>query len=116
VIVKLFYANILENGKYPNLPHDFWTSFPNNTFDNTYWKPIGEYKTIPNGPKILTNTEPTILTWQWYIPWNVNNIVGILAVVESPEDPIDKNNKIFNIEELVKRDRHIVLRSMNILN
>ena len=35
VVVKLFYANLLENGKYPELPQDFWTSFPNNTFDDT---------------------------------------------------------------------------------
>jgi hypothetical protein len=114
VIVKLCYANL--NGTYPDLPPDFWTSFPNNTFDTTYWKPIGEYKTIPNGSKILTNTEPTILTWQWYVPEDIHNNVGILVVIESPDDPIDNNNKIVNIEELVKRDRHIGLRNINVVN
>lgn len=116
VVVKLFYANLLGNGKYPDLPQDFWTSFPNNTFDDKYWKSIEEYKIISTGPKILTNTEPTILAWQWYVPSDIHNKAGILVVIESPEDEIDDNNKIYDIEELLKKDPHIGLKSINVID
>ena len=116
VIVKLFYANVLENTQYPDLPQDFWTSFPNNTFDHKDWNPIGEFKTIPNGPKILTNAEPTILVWQWYVPSTISNKVGILVVIESSDDPIDNDNKKRNVEELVKGDRHIGLKNISVID
>ena len=73
VIVKIFYANAIPNGgnfkynKYPELPPDFWTSFPYRNYDTSNWKPIGEYKVLPDGPKTLTNTEPTIVAWQWNV-------------------------------------------------
>ena len=81
-----------------------------------YWKPIEEYKAIPNGPKILTNVEPTILVWQWYVPSDVRNKVGILVVVESSEDPIDENNKIYNVDESVKKDSHVGLKTISVID
>jgi hypothetical protein len=120
VIVKLFYANAIANGdskyKYPNLPPDFWTSFPYNNYDTSNWKPIGEYKVLPDGPKTLTNTEPTVVAWQWNVPPSAADRLGLLVVIDSPEeDPIPENNKVFDIENLVQNERHVGLRTVRIL-
>jgi hypothetical protein len=120
VIVKLFYANAIANGdseyKYPNLPPDFWTSFPYNTYDTSNWKSIGEYNVLPDGPKTLTNTEPTVVGWQWNVPPSATDRIGLLVVIDSPEeDPISENNKVFDIENLVRNERHVGLRTVRIL-
>jgi photosystem II stability/assembly factor-like uncharacterized protein len=120
VIVKLFYTNAIANGdskyKYPNLPADFWTSFPYNNYDTSNWKPIGDYKVLPDGPKTLTNTEPTVVGWQWNVPPSAADRIGLLVIIDSPEeDPIPENSKIFDVERLVRNERHIGLRTLRIL-
>ena len=119
VIVKLFYANAISNGdsyRYPDLPPDFWTSFPYNNYDTSNWKPISDYKVLPDGPKTLTNTEPTVVAWQWNVPPSAADRIGLLVVIDSPEeDPIPENNKTFDVESLVRNERHIGLRTLQIL-
>ena len=115
VIIKLFYASMSKDGKYPQLPADFWTSF--SVTPESGWKPILPNRSLPEGQKTLTNTEPTILVWQWHVPNDiVSKQIGILVVVESPEDPIPPNNKkVFDVQELVTNDRHVGLRTVNIV-
>jgi hypothetical protein len=114
VSIKLFYASMSEDSKYPELPKDFWTSSPT---PESPWKPILPIRNLPEGQKTLTNTEPTILVWQWHIPTHiVSRQIGILVVVESPEDPIlPDNKKIFDVQKLVINDRHVGLRTINIV-
>lgn len=115
VRIKLFYASKSRDGKYPQLPTDFWTSFSTTLESN--WKPIVPTRNLPEGQKTLTNTEPTILVWQWYLPNDIiSKLIGILVVVESPEDPIPPNNKkIIDVRELVTKDRHVGLMTVNIV-
>jgi hypothetical protein len=122
VLVKLFFANAISNvgnskhNRYPELPSDFWTSFPYNNYNTSKWKPIGEYKVLPDGPKTLTNTEPTVVAWQWNVPPSVSDRIGLLVVIDSPqEDPIPENKKTFDIESLVRNERHIGLRTLRVL-
>jgi photosystem II stability/assembly factor-like uncharacterized protein len=110
--IRLFYAKTLRNGKYPELPKDFWASTIPKEISG--WKPIGSLRRLPEGQKTLTNTEPTILAWQWYVPADVGSKVGLLVVVDSPEDPITPNNKILNVERLVKDERHVGLKTISI--
>jgi len=122
VKIKLLYAKALMDDKgniinYPDLPQDFWTAFPNDSLDTSIWKPIGTYETLPKGVKTLTNTEPTIVPWHWNIPpldlFEDNNIIGLLVVIESIEDRIPQDNKkIFNVNQLVLKERHVGLRSI----
>jgi hypothetical protein len=114
VTVKILYAD--TTGGYPDLPPDFWTVFPRNSIDTTKWKPIGEAKVLPYPPKTLTNTEPTILAWEWTVPTNVTDTLGLMVVLDSPADPIPGANKIFNISELVRNEKHIGLRDLSVVS
>jgi len=81
----------------PGLPNDFWAGFHSDTkYSKSTWTQIGDAKKLPCGPKTLTNTEPTILAWEWNVPSNVADRVGVLVVIDSPEDPIPDTNKVFS--------------------
>jgi hypothetical protein len=114
VIVKILYADT-SNG-YPPLPSDFWTSFPNNPSDTTNWKPIGKAQVLPSLPRTLTNTEPTILAWEWSTSVDIADNVGLLVVTDSSEDPIPGTNKVFNIGDLVPNEKHVGLRDLHIID
>jgi hypothetical protein len=114
VTVKIFYADT-SNG-YPPLPSDFWTSFPNDPSDTINWRPIGKPQILPSPPKTLTNTEPTILAWEWSTPVEIADNVGLLVIADSAEDPIPGGNKIFNIADLVRNERHIGLKDLNVID
>jgi hypothetical protein len=43
---------------------DFWDGNHDNLFDTTFWKPLGEPQFLPHNEKTMTNTEPTIVTWE----------------------------------------------------
>ena len=119
-IIKLLYANALVdpdgNIKFPDLPKDFWDVFPNNSFETTDWKPIGETKELPCDIKTLTHTEPTILAWDWNTPPDIGDSLGLLVIVDCRDDPIpESSKKITNIEELVRNEKRIGLRLVNVI-
>jgi hypothetical protein len=74
----------------------------------------------------LTNVEPTVLCWEWQpkdwegeTPLDANGLtvgrVGLLVVIDSMEDPIpEENKKIFDIEELVRNEKHIGVRVLEV--
>ena len=70
----------------------------------------------------MTNVEPTVVCWDWDTPYDLewetslgadDSVVcqvGLLVVMDSPTigNPIpEENKKIFNIEELVRNEKHI---------
>jgi photosystem II stability/assembly factor-like uncharacterized protein len=119
VIIRLFYTELVTDTKvasrhYHDLPKDFWTKFSKGPLSDEYWHNIGEPKFLPDLPKTLTNTEPTILEWDWIIPIDISNKVWILVVVDSPDDPIPQSNKIFDLEQLVRNEKHIGARLINV--
>jgi hypothetical protein len=126
VSIKLLFANVTPDKdittplipQLPNIPHNFWTDFSNKDADLGEWKQIGEIKCLPEElktstniePKFktLTNVEPTVVCWEWDTPEKINSQVGLMVVVDSPEDPIPpKNQTIFDIENLVRNEKHI---------
>ena len=134
VFIKLLYAQVM-NGvsddrtkpfepKLPDIPKNFWTDFFNKSADLGQWKQIGDIKILPHKPKTLTNIEPTVLCWIWKTPkkWEalldangpIVGRVGLLVVIDSMEysipEKIKKNEKFFNIEELVRNEKHIGVR------
>ena len=119
VTVRLFYAELVTDSNvdprgYHDLPNDFWTKISKESMNDKYWYDIGEPKFLPNLPKTLTNTEPTVLEWDWIVPVDVANQVWILLVVDSPEDPIPQSNKIFDLENLVRNEKHIGARLVSV--
>jgi len=134
VMIKLLYAKVLDSdsddksrSKWPNLPNipeNFWKEFLNDSADLGLWKQIGKIKFLPEALpdkkiKTLTNVEPTILCWEWEIPNDksstIDSQIGLLVVIDSPEDPIpEQNKKIFNIEKLVRHEKHIGIRVLKV--
>ena len=133
VSIKLLYTKVINRvsddrtkpfePKLPDIPQNFWTDFPNNSAELGLWKQIGEKKSLPDGLKTLTNVEPTVLCWEWETPKNwewetpldangpIVGRVGLLVVIDSMEDPIpEENKKIFDIGELVRNEKHIGVR------
>jgi photosystem II stability/assembly factor-like uncharacterized protein len=118
VKIRLLYADITQHeSKYPLLPSDFWKGSSNNSFDQSIWKQIGDVKPLPYNHKTLTNTEPTILDWVLNIDSDKTTSVCLLLVVDSPEDPIPEANKnIFDIENLVRIEKRIGLKKVNVVD
>jgi hypothetical protein len=124
VTIKLLYANVLNSAteppeppRFPALAPDFWTSFySDGSYSSSTWKQIGASKKLPCGPKTLTHTEPTIVSWEWNTPADIADRIGLLLVIDSPEDAIPEGNKIFsnNIESLVRTEKHIGIRLVTV--
>jgi len=120
--IRVFYAKTIQQSdhnsvEFPDLPHNFWDEFSNNSFNNVSWNPIGETKQLPSGIKTLTNTEPTIIEWDWNVPSDIDASIGLLVIVESPEDPIsEENKKIFDIETLVRSEKHVGIKLKNMVS
>ena len=128
VVIKLFYAMALNKdeksvSKGPNLP-DIPGNFWKNCDDLGLWKQVGPTKFLPeqlsdNKFKTLTNIEPTILCWEWDIPndksFVVGSQIGLLVVIDSLQDPVPEENKnIFDVEKLVRNEKHIGIRVVKI--
>jgi hypothetical protein len=106
-----------EPPRFPALAPDFWTSFySDGSYSSSTWKQIGESKKLPWEPKTLTHTEPTIVSWEWDTPADIADRIGLLLVIDSPEDAIPEGNKIFsnNIERLVRTEKHIGIRLVTV--
>jgi hypothetical protein len=118
VQINLLYANIINtDSEYPKLPSNLWSGFLDNSFDTSVWKPIGEVKYLPSGSKTLTNIEPTTIGWKWNVPLETADRICLLVIINSPEDPIrDKNKEIVNIENLVRIEKHIGLRQVQVVD
>jgi hypothetical protein len=61
----------------------------------------------------LTNTEPTVLAWDWTTPYDVADTLSLMVVLDSPADLIPKANKIPDISELIQNEKQIGLRSIS---
>jgi hypothetical protein len=116
VKVKLLYSYADSSTGYPDLTSDFWATFPHNSKDTSIWKPIGGVQVLPSYPKTLTNTEPTILYWEWSTPQDAPDNACLLVVIDSMEDPITEANKKFNIEHLLPIEKHVGLRDTPVIS
>jgi photosystem II stability/assembly factor-like uncharacterized protein len=110
VTVKVLYADAAAG--LPPLPADFWTRFPRDSIDTTYWKPIGAAKVIPS----LSPTEPAVLEWDWNTPMTAADHTSLLVVMDSRADRIPRENKIFDIATLVSKEKRVGLKNLHIVD
>jgi photosystem II stability/assembly factor-like uncharacterized protein len=110
VTVKLLFAN--ASAGLPPLPSDFWTAFPNNSSNTTVWTPIGTAKVIPS----LLAAEPTVLEWDWTTPTAVADHTCLLAVMDSPSNPIPAGNKVLDVGILVSNEKRVGLKNLHVVN
>jgi hypothetical protein len=79
------------------------------------------FEPLTKGVKTLTNTEPTVVSWQWNVPPYLipprlqYSVIGLLVVIESVEDHVPQENKIFNVKQLVLKEKHVGLRSIYVV-
>ena len=107
VVVKLLSAKATLD--IPPLPADFWTAFPGDAADTRHWRPIGAPKVLPT----LTPTEPAVVEWDWPTETAASEATCLLAVVDSLEDPIPPENRIFDVAALVQLEKRVGLRSLH---
>lgn len=114
VKVKILYAD--TSSGYPDLPSDFWTAFPDDSMDTSQWIPIDEIP-ILNAKIIdsLSHIEPEVLEWDWNTPPEAANDSCLLVIIDCDEDPIPEKNKLFQIEKLVRNERHVGLRKITVM-
>jgi photosystem II stability/assembly factor-like uncharacterized protein len=105
VTVKLLYAD--AGAGLPALPSDFWTAFPSDTFDQTNWKPVGT-TTITD---LLPNV-PQVLRWDWVPPGGVSDHVCLLAMLDSPQEPLLPQTEL-NVDNLTRGNKRITHKNVH---
>jgi hypothetical protein len=110
VTVKLLWAD--ASAGLPPLPSDFWTMFPGNSSNTTQWHPLGTAQTIAS----LSNTTPAILEWDFTPPSTASNHVCLLAIMDSPADPIPAANKVFTIGTLISNEKRAALKNLTVVD
>ena len=77
VNVKLLWAE--ASAALPNLPADFWTAFPADSYDTTLWHPVGAAQTIASFKPGI----PVVLEWDWTPPPSAAEHSCMLVVIDS---------------------------------
>jgi hypothetical protein len=109
VTVKVLVADAAAG--LPPLPPDFWTAFPGNAARASAWTPVDNARTIP----LLSPLEPTILEWDWTPPATAADHSCILALVDSPADPLPAASKVFDVNQLVPREKRVALKNLHVV-
>jgi photosystem II stability/assembly factor-like uncharacterized protein len=110
VTVKLLFAN--ASAGLPALPSDFWTAFPNNSTNTSVWTPVGTAKVIPS----LSPAEPIVLEWEWTTPTSAAEHTCLLAIMDSPSNPIPAANKVFDVNTLVQNEKRAGLKNLHVVD
>jgi hypothetical protein len=110
VTVKILYADAAAF--LPDLPGDFWTSFPGDSADTSIWTPIGSAQTLSVKPGM-----PTMYEWDWNPPLSAAEHSCLLVICDCPTiDPITAANKMFQVPALVVNERHVGLKNLHVVN
>lgn len=104
VTIKLLYTD--SSGGLGDLPADFWSKFPADSNDTSVWKPIGTPTTIQS----IAALKPEVVTFEW-TPGESVQRPCFLVVADCANDPIPAANKIYRVQDLVQKERHIGLRA-----
>jgi hypothetical protein len=105
--VRAFWGGKTPSG-YPKLPNDFWTALPDNDPDTKDWKPLG--KAVPIDPP-LRACEPRVVLWEYEMPKDAPDTVGILVLVTGPGGIISGP---FDVGQLAPQDRHVAMREVTV--
>ncbi len=109
VTVKIMAAG--ATGGLPDLPADFWTTWPNSAGDAN-WTPVGSPQTIAT----LAPLRPTVLEWTWTPQVGADAHSCMLVVVDSPSDPIPETAKVHDIGQLVTGEKRVGLKNLHLVN
>ena len=109
VTVKIMAAG--ASAGLPDLPADFWASWPMSTGDSN-WTAVGSPQTIST----LDALRPEVLEWDWTPPVVADSHTCMLVVVDSPSDPIPSSTKVFDIAQLVTNEKHVGLKNLHVVN
>lgn len=110
VTVKMMVAP--ASGGLPDLPVDFWTTWPNSAGDAN-WKPVG----VPQTIAVLDPLRPEVLVWDWTPPVGSDSHSCMLVVVDSADDPIPAPSKTsLAIAPLVTGEKRVGLKNLHLVN
>jgi hypothetical protein len=109
VTVKIMVAG--ASAGLPNLPADFWATWPNSAGD-TRWSPVGAPQTIPT----LEPLRPTVLEWDWTPSASADAHTCLLVVIDSPSDSIAAVSKVFDIAQLITNEKHVRLKNLHVVS
>jgi photosystem II stability/assembly factor-like uncharacterized protein len=109
VRVRAFFAN--ASAGLPNLPSDFWTSGKPFAADPsaTSWVPVGPTQTVPE----LQPGETTVVEWDWTVPMSAAAHSCLLALVTSPEDPLDAMG-VLNVGQVIIEQNNVTLKNLTV--
>ncbi|HEU0012175.1 MAG TPA: hypothetical protein VFQ45_00755 [Longimicrobium sp.] len=105
VDVKLLYAD--AGAGLPALPADFWPNYATDAYDQTVWKLIGNHSFSSVLPAV-----PQVWSFNWTPPMSVSNHVCLLAMLDSPQDPLDPASQTeLNVDVLTPNNKRITHRN-----
>jgi hypothetical protein len=105
VTVKLLWAD--AGVALPALPTDFWANYPGDGFNQTNWKPLGT--TVIND---LLPWTPRVLVFDWVPPSTVSTHACLLAMVDSPQDPLTPQTEL-NVDILTPTNKRITHKNVH---
>jgi hypothetical protein len=105
VRVKLLWAD--AGVALPALPSDFWANYPGDGFDQTHWKPLGT--TVIND---LLPWTPRVLVFDWVPPATVSTHACLLAMVDSPQDPLTPQTEL-NVDILTPTNKRVTHKNVH---
>ncbi|MEM7132650.1 MAG: hypothetical protein AAF702_40485 [Chloroflexota bacterium] len=108
VTVMLLYADLREG--LPPLPDDFWSAFPEGTFDTTHWQVIGT-ETVSN----LLPATPHVVGWDWVLPGTVSDGVCLLVLLDSPQDPLLPQSEV-DVDQLTRVNKRVAQHVLQVQN
>lgn len=123
VTVKLHW--VYAGLTFPNLPADFWAQFPNDASDISTWNPLGT-QAITNlrysgGSIAGTGADNAqIASFDFVAPQHDGSLPNhycLMAMVDSPQDPISDDSKTtLNMDLITPYDNNVTHRNITIQN
>jgi hypothetical protein len=101
----------------PQLPSDFWSSYPNDWTAASAWNKVDPAVPFQNIPELLPHT-PKVLSWSWTVPTTAAAHTCMLVVVSADEDPITRSDAVpddLNPGVVVPGDKHVTLRNLHVI-
>lgn len=95
------------SGNYPDLPANFWTTFPNDGKTDP-WVSLGA--AFPVGD--LSPGLAGVAMWEYKMPYTMSDPVGVLIVATCAEDPVNENG--LAVGQIAKANKHISLREVGV--
>lgn len=112
VVVRVYWATPAADGSYPDLPADFWSQYPaTDPAADSPWQPVGPASIVAT----VRPAEPEVVLWTWNVPAKLPAKIGLLAIVTSPDDPVEEGQPLDAVERkidpLVRNNKRVLLKT-----